>query len=77
MTNPKTLAAADLTTALRAWLRARREPIDVQAGAMAYELAALIAKDAQTNADAFAVVDEWARLMKWQIHDLGVGGEHP
>ena len=75
--DPRTDSAADLTTTLRAWLRVRREPPDVQAAALAYELAALIAREAATPTAAFLLVDQWARTMKWQIHGLGVGGEHP
>jgi hypothetical protein len=70
-------AAADVTTALRAWLRARREPSEVQAAALAYELAALVAKEAPTATHAFLLVDQWARTLKWQIHEFGVGREHP
>jgi hypothetical protein len=77
MAEPPTLAAADLATTLRAWLRGRREPPDVQAAALAYELAALLAREAATPTAAFLLVDQWARTMKWQIHEFGVGREHP
>jgi hypothetical protein len=80
MTHPfeaTTRSAAELTEALRAWLRRRPESPDAQAAAMAYETAALIAKHADSVPQAFALVDEWARSMKWQIHELGIGVEHP
>jgi hypothetical protein len=77
MSDPATQSAADLTTALRAWLRARHESPAVQAAALAYEIAALIATDAPTEPQAFALVDTWAAGMKWQIHAFGIGVEHP
>jgi hypothetical protein len=75
--DPTTCSAAELTTALRAWLRARRELPEAQAAAMAYEIAALVAKHADSVPQAFALIDSWAASMKWQIRDLGVGVEHP
>jgi hypothetical protein len=77
MTDPITRSAAELTDALRVWLRARREPPEVQASAMAYEIAALIAKHADTVPQACALVDRWMGEMKAQIRTLGVGREHP
>jgi hypothetical protein len=44
---------------------------------MAYELAALVAREADTIEDALLVIDQWVAVMKMQIADLGVGGEHP
>lgn len=72
-----TLRAADLSDELRAWLRARREPRMVQAAALCYELAALVARDAYTVPQAYALLDEWLRVMKEQIAKLDVGVEHP
>jgi len=77
MTDRATLSAAALATALRRWLHARREDDGVQAAALAYETAALIARNADTRAQAFEVVDAWAVSMKEQIDRLGVGVEHP
>jgi hypothetical protein len=77
MTDPMTRSAADLADALRLWLRARREPPEVQAAAMAYEIAALIAKHATSVPQACALVDTWMGEMKAQIRTLGVGKEHP
>jgi hypothetical protein len=78
MSDDATVAATlDLTTALRAWLRARPEPSPVQAAALAYEIAALMAQDAPSEPQAFALVDTWAAGMKWQIHAFGIGREHP
>jgi len=75
--DPTTLAAADLTTALRTWLRARREPPQVQAAALTYELAAHVAKHASTVGEAFNLLDQWTGQMKAQIATMGVGVEHP
>lgn len=71
------LSAADLTTALRQWLRARPEAPEVQATALVYELAALLALHASTVPQACALVDAWRDKMKEQIQILGVGVEHP
>lgn len=75
--DPTTLSAAELTDALRLWLRARQEPPEAQAAAMAYEIAALIAKHATTVPQACDLIDDWMTEMKAQIVQLGVGIEHP
>jgi len=72
-----TLSTAELTTAMRAWLRARRDPPPVQASAMAYEIAAIIALHATSVPQAFELIDYWTRAMKEQVRELGVGVEHP
>lgn len=71
-----TPATAELVLALRAVLHARGESTAVQAAAIGNVLALLFAAEAPTEAEAFAMVDEWARTMKWQIHNLGVTAEH-
>lgn len=68
---------ADLSDDLRGWLRARHEPPPALASALAYELAALIARHAPDRRAASNLVDTWAQTMKEQIAELGVGGEHP
>jgi hypothetical protein len=75
--DPLTLSAADLTNALRVWLRARRESPEAQAAAMAYEIAALVALHSDTVPQACALLDAWMTEMKSQIRQLGVGVEHP
>jgi hypothetical protein len=75
--DPNTLSAAELSDALRAWLRARREVDEVLAAAMAYEIAALVARNAASMADAVALIDVWTAEMKEQIRVFGVGAEHP
>jgi UPF0716 family protein affecting phage T7 exclusion len=77
MTDAVTRSAAELTTVLRAWLRARREPPEALASAMSYEIAALVALHAGTVTDACALLDAWTETMKDQIRQLGVGVEHP
>ena len=72
-----TVAAAELTESLRVWLRRRREPPTVQAAALAYEMAALVALHAGSVQNAHAVVDAWTEVMKDQIVKLGVEVEHP
>lgn len=69
--------AAHLSDALRAWLRARREPPELVATALAYELTALLALHAPSKNKAFAAIDAWAKTARQQIARLGVGGEHP
>lgn len=66
-----------LSDELRAWLRRRHEAPDIMAGALVYELAALIARDAPTVARAEALIHFWADEMKDQVRRLGVGVEHP
>lgn len=73
----RTFSAAALTDQLRAWLRARGETPDVLASTLAYELAALIGRYADTEADAFAMVEQVEVVMKDQIRNCGVGVEHP
>lgn len=70
-----TYSAAALTDQLRAWLRARGETPDVLASTLAYELAALIGRYA--NTDAFAMIEQVQIVMRDQVHRLGVGVEHP
>jgi len=72
-----TIAVMLLTDALRAWLRAHPAPSQVQASALVYELAALIARDADSVARAHALIDHWSVTMKHQITNFGVGAEHP
>jgi hypothetical protein len=72
-----TLSAAALTDHLRAWLRARPEPPEALAAALAYELAALVSLHADRVPDACQLLDEWLATMKAQIVALGVGVEHP
>jgi len=68
-----------LSLQLRAWLRehARGGAVEIQAGALVYELAALIAREAPTEARAYMLVDRWAAVMKTQIALFGVGVDHP
>ena len=75
--NDLTIATAEFTDVLRAWLRARREPPEVLAGAMAYEPAALIALHASSVAQATELMQWWTGNMSEQIRQLGVGVEHP
>lgn len=49
----------------------------VLAGAMAYELCALVARNAGTQSTALALIDVWAEVMRDQIRTLGVETEHP
>jgi anthranilate phosphoribosyltransferase len=77
MIDPITQSAAELTTSLRAWLRGRRESPEAQAAAMAYEIAALVARHADSVPQACSLIDAWMREMKSQIRQLGVGIEHP
>lgn len=77
MPNEPTLRAADLSDELRAWLRARREPPLIQAAALCYELAALVAKEARAVPQAYELLDLWLAVMKEQIAKLDVGVEHP
>ena len=72
-----TRETAEFTDVLRAWLRARREPPEVLAGAMAYELAALIALHASLVEQATDLMQWWTGNMTEQIRQLGVGVEHP
>lgn len=67
----------ELSDALRRWLRARPEPHPFQAGALAYELAALIARHAESLPVAYRLVDSWNQIMKEQIAEFGIGHEHP
>jgi hypothetical protein len=71
------VVSAELSDALRQWLRARDDRPDVQATALVYETAALIALHAESIEQAHALVDAWGLTMKDQIHRLGVGVEHP
>jgi hypothetical protein len=68
---------AFFTDVLRAWLRARREPPPVQAGALVYELTALLAREAESIEQADMMIEWWTQNMKEQIRALGVGVEHP
>lgn len=70
-------AAAELSCVIRRFLRARHEPENVIASAIAYETAALFACHAPSEQSAFDVVDEWARVMKAQIRRMGIGIEYP
>jgi hypothetical protein len=72
-----TLAAAELSTVLRGWLRTRLESDQVQASALAYELAAVIALHAPSPAAALEVIDAFTANMKDQLARCGVGVEHP
>jgi len=74
---PDTRAAAEFTDVLRAFLRARREPAQVIAAALCYEMAALIALHAASVEDAHKLIDWWTVNMHEQIETLGVGVEHP
>lgn len=75
--DPEAMTAEELTTDLRAWLRARPESPKVQAGALAYELTALMAFHAQSRAQALALIEQWRHVMLEQIDAFGVGVEHP
>ena len=75
--DPLVLRIDALSLALRVWLRECGEIPPVQASALAYEAAALIARHADTLTDAYDLVDAWADNMKNQIGRLGVGVEHP
>lgn len=77
MIDDYTRETAFFTDVLRAWLRARREPHQVQLGAMVYEMAALIALHATSIEQAHELIDWWTVNMKEQIKALGVGVEHP
>ncbi len=74
---PDTRAAAEFTDVLRAFLRARREAPEVQAAALCYEMAAIIALHAPNMAAAIELIEWWTTNMKDQIATLGVGVEHP
>lgn len=77
-TEAQVLRSAALTDELRAWMRTRRTDNDmVVAGALAYELAALIARNAGTEANALDLITVWADVMRDQIRALGVETEHP
>ncbi len=52
-------------------------PPEVQAGSMAYETAALIARDAATVQEAVTLITKWAATMTDQVREFGVGVEHP
>ncbi len=75
--DPLHVHAAVLCTELRLWLRAREDPPVAIAAALCYELAALAAHHAVTEAEAIRLIDFCARRMKTQIQTLGIGGEHP
>ncbi len=75
-TDPTT-RVVNLTEALRAWLRARRESPEVLASAMTYELTALVALHADTVTEACTLLDTWLVDMKRQVHQFGVGVDHP
>ena len=70
-------AAYMLSDELRSWLLRRHEPRNIIASAVVYELAALIAVDAETFEQVEDLIDEWAEEMKDQVRRLGVGVEHP
>jgi len=72
-----TLAAAELSSVLRDWLRTRLESDQVRASALGYELAAIIALNAPSMAVALEVIDAFTANMKDQIARCGVGVEHP
>ena len=69
--------AEHLCDALRAFLEARQEAAQIRASALAYELAAVIAKQAPSFRAANLIVDTFALTMKDQIERLGVGVDHP
>lgn len=75
--DPTTLAAAELGSELRVWLRRRAERPEILAAALAYELVAVVGKESASEAQAVALIDRWAAHMKRQIHAFGVGVEHP
>jgi hypothetical protein len=75
--DPQVVRAAELSEALHAWLRERPEGPPQKAGALGYEVAALIALHARSVEEACAMVDAWAHTMKDQIREFGVGVEHP
>jgi hypothetical protein len=77
MTEDRAITTDRLSTALRAWLRTHDEPTEVLAGALVYELAALIARDAPSIVAGVDLVDRWAAVMKSQIAMFGVRREHP
>ena len=72
-----TLKGAALAERLRVWLRACGEQPDVVGSALAYELAALVGRYAESQADALEMIDWVAATMRDQIRAFGVGGEHP
>jgi hypothetical protein len=72
-----TVLTDQLTIALRTWLRDRGDGGQIQASALAYELAAVIAKHAPNARAAVLLIDTFALTMKDQIERYGVGGEHP
>jgi hypothetical protein len=76
MTDKATYAVDNLTREVRSWVRARWEPAPIVAAALAYELAALIARSADSPAAAARLVDQWTATMKDQITTFGIG-EHP
>jgi hypothetical protein len=73
----QTQAAANLTTDLRVWLRARPESSAAQTVALAYEIAALVARHCATVPQAVKLIELWTDEMKGQIQEYGVGVEHP
>jgi hypothetical protein len=77
MHDPITVSAAELTTPLRRWLRARPERPEAQASAMAYEIAALVALHADSVPKACELIEVLMREMQAQVRTFGVGVEHP
>lgn len=73
------IASCELSSELRAWLRDRASTSAgaVQASALAYELAAVIARHAPSVGAAIEVVDQMADNMRGQIRRLGVWVDHP
>jgi hypothetical protein len=76
MTDKRTFAVDNLTHDVRRWIRQRWEPPPIVAAALAYELAALIARSADSPAAANTLIDHWAATMKDQIAAFGIG-DHP
>lgn len=70
-------AACDLSAKLRVWLRDHDASGQIQASAMSYELAALVAFHAPSIEDAIEVITQLTEQMKGQIERLGVWTEHP
>jgi hypothetical protein len=72
-----TVLIDQLTIALRSWLHDQGAHGQIQASALAYELAAVIARHAPSVRAANVLIDTFALTMKDQIERCGIGVEHP
>lgn len=80
MADDNVLRAAELTTLLRSWITLRQEHGDQApqiAGALIYELTALIARASQHPETAHAAIELFSQQMHLQIDQFGVNRMHP